>query len=250
MTLGGDKDIGPYLPNYYGVKTIAGDKYLEIEALQSRYNPATSVSFEIKIGFQSYRPDDAGMELAKKMYYVKAMKLCEELITPYEHTQCLTTQARWLNMKDSRSSCTSVGFRVEGVRLRESVVPLDMTNKTLRVFEAYLNRAKVKKEMLEKTIEAIRVFRQKLAKSDTFMSHNLYGSSLILIMDDSVEKEPVLVKMTELGDLVNRGSRGVSHVVTEDQLPLHAHHNEDGYLTGLDNLIMFFENFTPSDEEF
>ena len=173
LTLTNSKVMKQFLPRYLGVKVIEGDRYLELESLQSHFDPATSITIAIKMGFKTFRPDAKRMDIPKKMYYIKdllsilyprcargrhpdtpsdsrpqARKHCEHLLTPAEHAAREVTQARWLSMKDDETSSSTAGFCIDGVRIKHEIVPLDSLSRTTSVFDSILRRGGVTKELL------------------------------------------------------------------------------------------------------
>ena len=74
-------------------------------------------------------------------------------------------------------------------------------------------------------------------ESDLFMTHNLYGSSLLMVFDEVTGE--VRVRMIDIRTLVPRGARLKNHRVASWELPLPVDSPTDGYLTGLDNLATF-----------
>ena len=74
-----------------------------------------------------------------------------------------------------------------------------------------------------------------------FKSHHLYGSSLLLLFD--LKRKSVSAKVIDIRSLVDRGSPVADHRLRPDQIPLPATSTADGYLTGLENLVHFFEDY-------
>jgi len=243
-----DPHIRPFLPAYHGVEQVDGETCVMLEDFQNKIPAATSSAYNIQIGFHTYQPDAMGMDLSSMMHYTKASKYYEDRVTEEEHDKQSVSQARFLCMKDEQSSCATHGFCINGVRLRHEVVPLDHLSKTVRVLTSLLKKGEVTADMINLIVKELKALKAALESSSLFKRHHIYGASVSIVVDyDADAKTPVMVKLTDVGNLVNRSSWGVnlSHVVTADQLPLPSDDVEDGFLTGLSILIEFLESFGP-----
>ena len=208
------------------------------------------MTLDIKMGFKTFQPDASGMSVPKRMYYVKACKFCEELVTDQDHLDGAITQARYLSMKDALSSSASDGFRINAARLRSEVVPLHQLSMTISVFHRFLVRAAIQPRVLAMAVQELKKLHATLEASELFMCHSLYASSLLLILHDDPEAEtPVAVRIIDVAGLVAR-ERQVTHVLAEESLPLASEDLQDGYLTGLENLISFLECFDSNDTSY
>lgn len=78
-----------------------------------------------------------------------------------------------------------------------------------------------------------------LQASTLFMTHHLYGSSLLVLFD--LARSDVLMRIIDIRTLVDRGHSLDDHRLAPDAVPLLEGSISDGYLTGLANLACFLE---------
>jgi len=232
-----DPSVKNIFPMLAGVKEVDGIKYIEIEDLQRGTDRLETTVLDIKMGFQTFRPDGKDVDLPKESYYKKASKRYRDLLSPEEHKATMISKARWMSLNNQVSSTRTHGFRIDGGRIGGDIRPLDPEQKTIAMFEDMMQQAAPSASTLQKIVDEITDMRQRLEKSELFMSHNLYGSSMLLVFD---KKGHVVAKLIDLRGLISRKKK-VPHVkdIKREGPPMWDD-MEDGYLTGLDNLAAFF----------
>jgi len=238
----GDKAILKHFPNCAGLTEVDGEWCLQLEDIQADFKKASSTMLDVKIGFQTFQADGDGVTTPKAKYYEKAVKWYNEKLSAAEHAAKKISKARWMSLNNQVSSTAVSGFRIDGARVGTEILPLDVNKKTDSVLSGIVIRSNASSDMLRKIVAAIETIRDNLEKSSFFMSHSLYGASLLIIFDTSGK---LAVKIIDIGKLIprdgpiNRDGHGW-HRVKPTELPLACESTQDGFLSGLDSLVDFF----------
>eukprot|EP00929_Paragymnodinium_shiwhaense_P064585 TRINITY_DN32372_c0_g1_i1.p1 TRINITY_DN32372_c0_g1~~TRINITY_DN32372_c0_g1_i1.p1 ORF type:complete len:415 (+),score=91.28 TRINITY_DN32372_c0_g1_i1:144-1247(+) len=226
-----DGILVPFVPRCLGVQDLNGTKYLELEDMLQGFQYEKSGLIDLKIGYTTFRADTEGATKPKADYYAKGAKIYKDLLTPEEHAMGKISKARWMTLNNMQSSTAVHGFRIDGFRLGDCVLELGQESKTLEVFSDVL--CLVPLQVLQNIYEELSKLLMTLPKSELFMTHNLYGSSILVAFNETAQ---VRVKVIDVRHLTPRGERRF-HTVRPEDLPLPCESTEDGYLTALANLL-------------
>lgn len=240
---------------------------------------------DIKMGIRTYLEEElikAGEKpKLRKDMYEKMVAIDPREPTPEEHALRAVTKPRYMVWRESISSTSTLGFRIDGVKLRaggngnpnagnaatpSETADSNRTNKDFKrtkteqsVSAAILQFAEEKPECLvslqifclfikptntsfypkqDKYLAKLRLIRETMSRSDFFRSHEMIGSSLLFVHDDT-HADIWLIDFAKTYPL----PEGVT-INHRDEWTLGNH--EDGYLTGLDNLIRLFSALQKS----
>ncbi|XP_026543536.1 inositol-trisphosphate 3-kinase C isoform X2 [Notechis scutatus] len=115
--LGGDA-LQPYVPAYYGMVEHDGEPYIRMEDLLCGFeNPSI---MDCKMGVRTYLEEE--LEKARQQpclrhdMYDKMMAVDPSAPTPEEHAQHGVLKPRYMQWRESLSSTSSLGFRIEGIK--------------------------------------------------------------------------------------------------------------------------------------
>uniref|UniRef100_A0A8C6YJW0 Kinase n=1 Tax=Naja naja TaxID=35670 RepID=A0A8C6YJW0_NAJNA len=211
--LGGDA-LQPYVPAYYGMVEHDGEPYIRMEDLLCGFeNPSI---MDCKMGVRTYLEEE--LEKARQQpclrhdMYDKMMAVDPSAPTPEEHAQHGVLKPRYMQWRESLSSTSSLGFRIEGIKVSGELL--------------------IRKSSYLEQLQDVRVA---LDQSEFFKAHEVVGSSLLFVHD---KMGLARVWMIDFGKTVPLPDK---QTLTH-WLPWVEGNREDGYLWGLENLIAIMQN--------
>lgn len=232
------KDVlRPYVPRYSGVVEGAdGEKYLQMEDLLSSYS--LPCVMDIKMGVRTYLEDELAKAREKpklrKDMYEKMIQIDPKAPTEAENRAMAVTKPRYMVWRETISSTATLGFRIEGVRRGDGTSSKDF--KTTRTREQVLacltSFLQGYPHVVSRYVQQLKSIKMTLEGSSFFKTHELIGSSLLFVHNDS----SALVRMIDFAKTVPL-PQGVA--ITHRN-PWSEGTHEDGYLLGLENLIDIF----------
>jgi 1D-myo-inositol-triphosphate 3-kinase len=235
-----------FVPQYYGTSTDdAGVEYIQLEDLLGRFqNPCV---MDCKIGVRTYLEDEltkakVNPKLRNDMYN-KMKQIDPNAPTPEEHQLKGVTKPRYMVWRETISTTSTFGFRIEGMRKSDGSSSKDF--KTTRTEEdvkaAFSSFLKGFSNVVGLYVERLKALKAALAESNFFRTHEVIGSSLLFVHDQTSAS----VWMIDFAKtcLVPSGVPPISH-----DKPWSVGNHEDGYLVGLSNLIRLFEELIPGEE--
>ncbi|XP_078701247.1 inositol-trisphosphate 3-kinase A-like [Branchiostoma floridae x Branchiostoma belcheri] len=219
------------VPGYHG-EVFRDDKYyIELENLLTHFVGDVAV-MDVKIGNRTFAEKEAINPKLRPDLYQKMVKVNPEAATEEEQQKQAITKVRYMTFREKESSTSAFSFRVEA-----SKVPGGKTNKdlkTVRTWEQVLKTLgkffKGHPAARDKTVERLQVIREKFTASDFFKRHEIVGSSILMLYDVEDNAGAWMIDFAKTAALPDDIS--VTHAV-----PWELGNHEDGYLTGLDNLI-------------
>lgn len=230
--------LKPFVPLYYKEIMIAEtpgappEPFLEIQDLLGNFqNPSV---MDVKMGVRTFLESEVTksskrMDLLQKMVELDADEPTEE------ERKTGITKLRYMSFRERLSSTKTMAFRIEGIKLanQESCTDFktmktrDEVNDVLMTFlppPAHpLHRI-----VRERFTRRLHELHETLMTSKFFWEHELIGSSLLFIYDNAGR---VGVWMIDFGK-TSKVDMPISH-----RKPWVLGNREDGYLTGLENLI-------------
>ncbi|KAG1685701.1 Inositol-trisphosphate 3-kinase B [Nymphon striatum] len=231
------KDIlKPFVPDYKGEVDTSDGKFVQLQDLLADFeNPCV---MDIKMGVRTYLEEELAKAKEKtklrKDMYEKMVQIDSNEPTEEEHKLKAITKPRYMLWRETISSTASLGFRIEGVKKSDGTSSKDF--KTTKTKEQ-VSREIIKftggdpSTILKYTQKLIEI-RDVLQKSSFFKDHELIGSSLLFVHDETCANIWLIDFAKTLpvpeGLTVNHTS------------PWIVGNHEDGYLIGLENLISIF----------
>lgn len=234
-----DLYLSRFTPKVFGTVEQDGHVYLEMQDLLAGFeNPSV---MDVKMGLRTYLEDELYKALRESQLrhdmFDKMIEVDKNEPTTEEQTQRAVTKPRYMIWRESVSSTASLGFRIEGMRLRDGTIDKDFKTmkeeeKIARAFIRYTKTLSTRLKYLHRLYD----LKRALMQSRFFSTHELIGSSLLFIHDDA-NASIWLIDFAKTHSLPEK-----IRVTHRDKWDLGNH--EDGYLTGIENLIRIFESIT------
>ncbi|XP_013772779.1 inositol-trisphosphate 3-kinase A-like [Limulus polyphemus] len=230
--------LKPFVPEFKGrVVTDEGEIFLELQDLLAGFEKACVM--DVKIGLRTYLED----ELAKAKAEPKLRKdMYEKMVhidptEPSEEEQRLKaiTKPRYMVWRETISSTTTLGFRVEGIKKADGSSTKDFKKtktkeQVLAVLKTFTDGYP---DVVKKYMSRLKDLYSVLEKSKFFASHELIGSSLLFV-HDAKNAGIWLIDFAKTRPLPPE-----VHISHHD--PWQMGNHEDGFLLGLKNLVHLFQ---------
>ncbi|XP_025031964.1 inositol-trisphosphate 3-kinase C isoform X1 [Python bivittatus] len=236
--LGGDA-LQPYVPAYYGMVQHEGECYIQMEDLLSGFdNPSV---LDCKMGARTYLEEELQKarqqpHLRRDMYdKMVAVDPCAP--TPEEHAQRGVLKPRYMQWRESLSSTSTLGFRIEGIKRASGTCSTSFkkTRQPEQVVEAFWDFLDRDRHLLMSYLGQLQEVRAALEQSEFFKAHEVVGSSLLFVHDKTGLAR---VWMIDFGKTVPLPEK---QTLTH-RLPWVEGNHEDGYLWGLENLMAILQS--------
>lgn len=234
------KDVlRPYVPEYKGhVNSDDGEStYIQLQDLLTDfYQPCV---MDCKIGVRTYLEEELSKAKEKpklrKDMYEKMIQIDPNAPTEEEHRAKGVTKPRYMVWRETISSTSTLGFRIEGIKKSDGTSSKDFktTKSREQIIEAFREFTEGFPHALPKYIQRLKAIRATLSYSDFFKRHEVIGSSLLFVHDRHNASVWLIdfAKTVTLPDKVD-----ITH---ENKWKVGNH--EDGYLIGINNLIDIFQ---------
>ncbi|XP_020828149.2 inositol-trisphosphate 3-kinase C [Phascolarctos cinereus] len=235
--------LRPFVPTYYGVVEQDGEAFNQMEDLLADFS--TPSIMDCKMGTRTYLEE----ELAKarerprprRDMYEKMVAVDPSAPTAEEHAQGAVTKPRYMQWRETVSSTATLGFRIEGIKKADGTCNTNFkktqgTEQVTRVLEDFVDGDR---NLLRKYVKRLEELRGTLENSPFFRTHEVVGSSLLFVHDQTGLAK---VWMIDFGKTVPLPApQTLSH-----RLPWEEGNHEDGYLWGLDNVIQLLDSLARS----
>merc|ERR1712004_44991 len=218
-----------FVPRFYREVEYNEELFIEMEDLLQHFTDLSIM--DIKMGSRTFLESEVENPILRKDLYDKMVNINPDEPSEEEHEQKAITKLRYMQFRERGSSTSSLGFRVEAIRM--SGEPPDTDLKTVKSREEvtklvtkYLGgNASVRNIFLERFQDLRKHFEQ----SAFFKEHEIIGSSLLLMYD---KHNKASAWMIDFAKTLQSEDRTLDH-----RTPWAVGNHEDGYLFGLDNLI-------------
>ncbi|KAJ6667312.1 hypothetical protein lerEdw1_017290 [Lerista edwardsae] len=227
------------VPVFHGVVERDGESYMQLDDLLASFEGPCVM--DCKMGIRTYLEEELIKAREKpklrKDMYKKMIDVDPLAPTAEENTQHAVTKPRYMQWRETISSSANLGFRIEGIKKADGTCNTNFkTTKTKeQVFQVFVEFIKGDTDTLKKYLKRLYEIHDVLESSDFFKRHEVIGSSLLFVHDDSGRANVWLIdfgKTTLLPD-----GQTLDH-----RIPWQEGNREDGYLFGLDNLIDILES--------
>lgn len=222
------------VPIYYREVEYNSEFFIEMEDLLQHFtNPNI---MDIKIGKRTFLESEVKNPVLRKDLYEKMVALDPNAPTETERKNKAITKLRYMQFREQESSTAEFGFRIEALRLsgeapETNLKKVKTKEQNQRLLTKYLrSNDQARCDICEK----LHSVRKKFEKSEFLMSHEMIGSSLLVMYDEEGHTGVWMIdfsKAMAIGDGITLTHRK----------PWMLGNHEDGYLSGLDNLIKIFE---------
>jgi len=227
-----EKDpLSEFTPVCAGLVTKDGTEYMQLQNLLFGFT--SPCGMDIKIGFRTYLPEDVSNMKPRIDLLEKFRRLDPTALTAEEEAKGVT-KLRYMQHRERMSTSHTLGFRIEAVK-RGCNTATALKGGEIQSREAVLKRLATffdgSEELRNKFLSRLVELRNALVSSPFFHGHEIVGSSLLMLHDQSGN---IGVWMIDFGKTVRHPERILSHDTFSHD---HLAKREDGYLLGLDNLI-------------
>jgi len=206
------------VPKFHGHKSHADKDYLELECLLSHFNEPCVM--DIKMGTRTFLKNEPKNLIPREDLFQKMVDQDYQAPLLEEVKQQAVTKERYLAWRDTKSSSATLGLRIEGTTINgkssrdyKATCTRDQVSKVLRTFIGHRRN----RDMF---LDRLKLIQDRCISSPFFSSHELIGSSLLFIHDDT--KASIWM---------------IDFEKTHEMTPDVSCERDDGYLTGLDSAI-------------
>ncbi|XP_011505987.1 PREDICTED: inositol-trisphosphate 3-kinase A isoform X2 [Ceratosolen solmsi marchali] len=228
-----DEALKDWIPRYYREVEYHGDTFIELQDLLFGFNEPHVM--DIKLGTRTFLESEVSKTTARHDLYQKMIVVDPSEPTDEEHEKGAVTKLRYMQFRERQSSTCSHGFRIEAMKLPGSPPITDL--KTVKSHEQVRETMRLflsgKQQTLMRLLDKLKELREKIEQSEYFLTHEVIGSSIFMIYDN--EKVGVwLIDFAKTCAVPN------GHKLTHRREWQQGNH-EEGFLFGLDNLILILE---------
>lgn len=226
--------LRPFVPAYHGDVVKDGERYNQMDDLLADFD--SPCVMDCKMGVRTYLEEELTKARKKpslrKDMYQKMVEVDPEAPTEEEKAQRAVTKPRYMQWRETISSTATLGFRIEGIKKEDGSVNRDFKKTKTReqVTEAFREFTKGNRNILIAYRDRLKAIRETLEVSPFFKCHEVIGSSLLFIHD---KKEQAKVWMIDFG----KTTPLPEGQTLQHDVPWQEGNREDGYLSGLNNLI-------------
>ncbi|KAJ1074748.1 hypothetical protein K5549_017637, partial [Capra hircus] len=235
--------LKPFVPAYHGDVVKDGERYNQMDDLLADFD--SPCVMDCKMGVRTYLEEELTKARKKpslrKDMYQKMIEVDPEAPTEEEKAQRAVTKPRYMQWRETISSTATLGFRIEGIKKEDGSVNRDFKKTKTReqVIEAFREFTKGNPNILIAYRDRLKDIRATLEISPFFKCHEVIGSSLLFIHD---KKEQAKVWMIDFG----KTTPLPEGQTLKHDVPWQEGNREDGYLSGLNNLIDILTEMCPS----
>nr|CAD7200873.1 unnamed protein product [Timema douglasi] len=227
--LGSDPETQDLVPRYFREVDYHGERFIELQDLLHGFiDPHV---MDVKMGTRTFLESEVQKTNAREDLYQKMVQVDPNAPTPEEHRQKAVTKLRYMQFREQQSSTCSRGFRIEAMKFRGSLPVTDLKKvksreEVMATIALFLGGREDTKQRL---LERLRDIRTKFERSSYFRKHEVVGSSIFMIYDDT-KVGAWIIDFAKTHPLPN--GMTVNH-----RQPWVQGNHEDGFLFGLDSLI-------------
>lgn len=231
--------MGSCAPEFHGVVEIDGKRYLKMRSLFEGFDSATLCQMDCKMGVRCFAESELQSTKSRSDLFERLLKMDASEVTPEEHASHAITKARWMDIRDHRSSTATLGFRVDGVvtptRERHAFGDLASVRSDDEVADALRTFLPEKcscrggrKALVKQLLARLSELESSLHASPLFRDCEVIGSSILFAADGNGKCG---LWMLDFGVTGKSPTGPLKHNV-----PWTRGNHEDGYLTGLANM--------------
>ncbi|XP_071783215.2 inositol-trisphosphate 3-kinase A [Centroberyx gerrardi] len=225
--------LRPFVPQYHGLISRGEHSYIRLDDLLSGLK--TPVIMDCKMGVRTYQEEEMVKARTKPSLrsdmYQKMLKVDPAAPSAEEHAQKGVTKWRYLQWKDTTSSTSTLGFRIEGIMMENGSVQRDFRKilTLAQATEALLFFTTSRLHILKAYHSRLQALSDALKDSAFFRTHEVIGSSLLFVHDNSSKANVWMIDFGKTTPVPDTGE--LRHNVPWDEGS-----REDGYLIGLASL--------------
>lgn len=222
------------VPHFYKEVEWNGDHYIEMQDLLHDFKDP--LVMDIKMGTRTFAESEVTNQKARQDLYQKMVKLDPNAPTDEEHSMQAVTKMRYMSFREQQSSSSTLGFRIEAMKLEDSepVKDLKLVRTRTEVLHTMNQFLAGHEQYRIQLLDRFRTMRGKLERSEFFKRHEIVGSSILIVLDQTHAGAWMI-------DFAKTFSVPDSMAITHQSQWTYGN-REDGYLLGLDSLIQVLED--------
>uniref|UniRef100_A0A8C1YPF2 Kinase n=1 Tax=Cyprinus carpio TaxID=7962 RepID=A0A8C1YPF2_CYPCA len=230
-------NLRPFVPGYYGIVQQNEQDYNLMDDLLTDFDSPSIM--DCKMGSRTYLEEELvkarERPRLRKDMYEKMVAVDPGAPSPEERAQQAVLKPRYMQWRETLSSTTTLGFRIEGIRKADGScnTSFKKTKHKEQVMKALSDFVDGNTQLLRSYLQRLEELRSALETSEFFRTHEVVGSSLLFVHDASGLAR---VWMIDFGKTVPLPTPQT----LDHRTPWAEGNREDGYLWGLDNLIEIF----------
>ncbi|XP_042216571.1 inositol-trisphosphate 3-kinase homolog isoform X2 [Homarus americanus] len=220
-------------PTFFREIIYQEEYFIEMrDLLYDFHNPCV---MDIKMGTRTFLESEVSNKKARKDLYEKMIKVDVTAPNSEECEAKAVTKLRYMDFRDNMSSSRSLGFRIEALKMTgsEAVTELQTVRSREEVVGTMSGFLKGRENTKRQVLERLAHLRDTFRDSPFFQRHEVIGSSILIIYDD----EKAGVWMIDFAKTVPIPE----DITITHRKPWELGNHEEGYLTGIDNLIKVVE---------
>ncbi|XP_063216453.1 inositol-trisphosphate 3-kinase homolog isoform X2 [Bacillus rossius redtenbacheri] len=231
--LGADPLARDIVPRYFREVEYRGERFIELQDLLHGFTDPHVM--DVKMGTRTFLESEVQKTAARHDLYHKMVQVDPSAPTREEHQQKAVTKMRYMQFREQQSSTCSQGFRIEAMKFRgmPPVKDLKKVKSREEVMAAMALFLAGREDTRCRLVERLREIRAKFEQSPYFRSHEVVGSSIFMIYDDS-KVGAWIIDFAKTHPAP--GGAALDH-----RRPWVQGNHEEGFLYGLDSLISVLE---------
>lgn len=179
-----DSYASKIVPKFLGLVESNGESFIELQDLLHGFNDPAIM--DIKMGRRTFLESEVTKSEVRNDLYEKMIAVAPEEPTEDEHKQQAVTKLRYMMFREQMSSTTSKGFRIEALRMKGSspITDLKRIKTDDEVHETVSRFLCNKRNLNQELLNRLKKIRNYVEKSIFFQSHEIVGSSILIIYDE------------------------------------------------------------------
>ncbi|XP_025082226.1 inositol-trisphosphate 3-kinase homolog isoform X2 [Pomacea canaliculata] len=228
-----EEQLRDMVPKFHREVEYNGEYFIEMEDLLQHFSDPNIM--DIKMGKRTFLELEVKNPVLRKDLYEKMVTIDPNAPTEEERQQEAITKLRYMQFREQESSTADLGFRIEAIRMSGEPpnTNLKKTKTRDQVAQVVMKFFKGRREKLASLLTRLKEIREKFENSKFFKDHEIIGSSL-LIMYDHDKTSAWMIDFAKTIPVDNG-------LKLDHRSPWRIGNHEDGYLGGLDNLIMIVQ---------
>lgn len=186
---------------------------------------------DVKMGTRTFLESEVKKSTARNDLYQKMIAIDPNAPTPEEHRLKAVTKLRYMQFREQQSSTCSQGFRIEAMKVRGAPPMTDLKRVKSRteVINTMILFLNGREDIRQRFVNRLHEIRSKFEQCEYFRTHEVVGSSIFMIYDDS----KVGIWIIDFAK-TNKLPEGIQ---VNHRKPWIQGNHEEGFLFGLDQLI-------------
>ncbi|XP_051537265.1 inositol-trisphosphate 3-kinase C-like [Myxocyprinus asiaticus] len=234
--------LRPFVPGYYGVTQRDEQDYILMDDLLVDFD--SPCIMDCKMGSRTYLEEELRKAREcpqpRKDMYEKMIAVDPDAPTAEEQVEQAVLKTRYMQWRETLSSTATMGFRIEGIKKSDGNCNTNFKrtkykDEVIQALEDFVDNNMLILRSYQQQLKELRVV---LEKSDFFKAHEVVGSSLLFVHDQTGKAG---IWMIDFGKTVPMPDP----LTLDHRSPWVEGNREDGYLWGLDNLIDILTNMLP-----